>query len=605
MFQNFDVGSDPEASAGRVSRLRERIERKGLTGLIVPRQDAHQGETVAPCDQRLPWLTGFTGSAGAALILLDQAQMFVDGRYTLQARRQCDPSIFDIVPVHETSMAKWLEAESKAGDVIGIDPWLHGRDEVEKLRAALEAADARLSLTPENLVDAVWDDRPPPPGGAVRIHPAAVAGETAGDKRQRIGAEVSSEGADAAFLNLPDCLAWLLNIRGSDLAHSPVALGFGLLHADGALNLYMDPDKFDGQVREHLGNEVMVEPIAKLNDLWSAMSGKKVLLDRATAPFHVAECLENAGAEVTWGDDPCTAAKAQKNQAELDGMRQAHLLDGAALVRFLHWLDMQPEDLELTEIDCVKKLEGFRAEAGIEDISFDTICGAGPHGAIIHYRVNRETNRTLVRGESVLIDSGGQYPTGTTDITRTVAFGPVDPAVRAPFTQVLTGMIALSQARWPEGLAGRDLDPIARAALWRAGRDYAHGTGHGVGACLNVHEGPASISKRGNVALKPGMILSNEPGYYREGAFGIRIENLVAVTPPAPVDGGDKPMLGFETLTFCPIDRRLIDRTLMAADDIAWLDDYHGEVLEKLSPHLDEETNDWLTAACAPLLKES
>ncbi|MEM9046004.1 MAG: aminopeptidase family protein P, partial [Pseudomonadota bacterium] len=490
---------------------------------------------------------------------------------------------------------------ARPGDVIGLDPWLHGREEVEKLKSSLEEAGARLSLTQGNLIDAIWDDRPPPPGGAVRIHPMEIAGESGQEKRHRIAKSLASAGADAVFLNLPDCLAWLVNIRGSDLSHSPVALGFGLLQSDGRLNLYMDPDKFDGDVRAHLGNEVTVEPVTRLEQLWSAMASKKVLLDRATAPFEVANRLENAGAEVIWGADPCTAAKATKNPAELDGMRAAHISDGAAMVRFLHWLDTQAEDVDLTEIDCVMRLEAFRAEAGIDDISFDTICGAGPHGAIIHYRVNAQTNRQLVRGEGLLIDSGGQYPTGTTDITRTVSYGPVDLKMRGPFTQVLRGMIGLSCARWPEGLSGRDLDPFARMALWNAGRDYAHGTGHGVGACLNVHEGPASISRRGTAALEPGMILSNEPGYYREGAFGIRIENLVIVAEPSLIDGGDKPMLGFETLTFCPIDRGLIDQSAMNADEIAWLDAYHAEVLEKLRPLLNEEVCDWLQKACAPL----
>ncbi|MEM9097512.1 MAG: aminopeptidase P family protein [Pseudomonadota bacterium] len=604
MFQNFDAGSQPEASAQRVARLRARMEQKGMTGLIVPRQDAHQGETVAPCDQRLPWLTGFTGSAGAALILQTQALMFVDGRYTLQAATQCDPDVFGVVAVHETPISNWLEGEAQSGDVIGIDPWLHGQEEVQKLKAALERVGARLTLTNGNMIDAIWDDRPPPPGGAVRIHPAEVAGEASQEKRHRIAAKLTAQGADAAFLNLPDCLAWLVNIRGSDLSHSPVALGFGLLHADGSLNLYMDADKFDGAVRAHLGNEVSIDPISKLDDLWPVLASKKILLDRATAPFQVANCLENAGAEVIWGADPCTVAKARKNPAELEGMRTAHLKDGAAMVRFLHWLDTQPEDATLTEIDCVKQLEAFRAEAGIEDVSFDTICGAGPHGAIIHYRVNWETNRKLVRGEGLLIDSGGQYPMGTTDITRTVAYGLADPAMRGPFTQVLRGMIALSRARWPEGLTGRDLDPLARIALWTAGRDYAHGTGHGVGACLNVHEGPASISRRGTVALDPGMILSNEPGYYREGAFGIRIENLVIVTEPGPVADGDQAMLGFETLTFCPIDRRLIEAAQMSAEETAWLNTYHAEVLAKLSPLLEETTRDWLRQACAPLEEE-
>ena len=347
-----------------------------------------------------------------------------------------------------------------------------------------------------------------------------------------------------------------------------------------------------------------VDPIPKLDDLWPGLTGKKVLLDRAAIPIHVADAIEKAGARPIWGDDPCAAAKALKNEVELDGMRQAHLRDGAAMARFLHWLDARPDESTTTEIDCVERLEAFRVEAGIEDIAFDTICGAGPNGAIVHYRVTRDGNRALTRGETVLIDGGGQYADGTTDVTRTVAFGAPDPAVRAPFTQVLRGMIALSRARWPEGLTGRDLDPFARRALWSAGRDYAHGTGHGVGAALDVHEGPASISPKGAVPLEPGMVLSNEPGYYREGAFGVRIENLMIVAPPAPVDGGDAPMLGFETLTLCPIDRRLIDPAAMEAAEVAWLDAYHARVAAALAPLLDGAAGEWLRRVCAPLGRE-
>ncbi|MBY8977007.1 aminopeptidase P family protein [Rhodobacteraceae bacterium NNCM2] len=605
MFQNFETTSDPGASADRIGKLRDKMEQKGITGLIVPLQDVHQGETIAPCDQRLSWLTGFTGSAGSCVVLMGRAVMFVDGRYTLQAAQQCDPNLFEVVPVHEVPVSKWLGAEVKQGDVIGIDPWLHGKDEVEKLSDALEQAGARLTLLPENLIDGIWDDRPPPPGGAVRIHGDDISGESSHAKRERLGEGLRKAGADAVFMNLPDSLAWLCNIRGTDLAHSPVALGFGLLHADGSLNLYMDPDKFDGAVREHLGNEVTIDPVARIDDLWQGLSGKKVMLDRQSCPVGVADRLEHAGAEVLWGKDPCIAAKAVKNPAELEGMRAAHQIDGAAVVRFLHWLDTQPEDAELTEIDLVKRLEEFRVEAGIHDVSFDTICGAGPNGAIIHYRVTWPTNRTLVRGETVLIDSGGQYENGTTDITRTVAFGPVDAAVIEPFTRVLKGMISLSMTRWPKGLCGRDIDPFARRALWQAGYDYDHGTGHGVGACLNVHEGPASISRRGTVPLEAGMILSNEPGYYREGAFGIRIENLVAVHEASVPEGGDREMLGFETLTFCPIDRRLIDPSLLTTEELEWLDAYHARVLADLAPMLDPEVVAWLTAACAPITGEN
>ncbi|MEM8843166.1 MAG: aminopeptidase P family protein, partial [Pseudomonadota bacterium] len=605
MFQTFETISDPGASADRLGKLRQRMEKKGITGLIVPLQDVHQGETTAPCDQRLMWLTGFTGSAGCCVVLGDRALMFVDGRYTLQAAQQCDPALFEVVAVHKTPVANWLGDEASAGDVIGLDPWLHGKVEVDRLRDALESAGARLALLPENLVDQIWHDRPPPPGGAVRIHDKAVAGEGSAAKRARLGEELKTAGADAVFINLPENLAWLTNIRGSDLSHSPVALGFGILHAQGDLDLFMDPDKFDGEVRAHLGNNVTLAPISRMDEAWAGLAGKRVIVDRQSGPMRAANRLTEAGAEVIWGKDPCIAAKAIKNPAELAGMRRAHILDGAAMVNFLCWLDGQGPGADLTEIDLVKRLEQFRVEAGISDVSFDTICGSGPNGAIIHYRVTYPTDRKLVWGESVLVDSGGHYGEGTTDITRTMAFGPVDPAVRAPFTLVLKGMIALSMARWPAGLAGRDLDIFARQALWQAGLDYDHGTGHGVGACLNVHEGPASISRRGTVAIEPGMILSNEPGYYREGAFGIRIENLVTVTGAETPEAGDRPMLGFETLTFCPIDVRLLDPLLLSASELTWLNAYHAEVLAKLSPLLDAQAVDWLTKACTPISRES
>ena len=601
MFQNFESGADGSTGPARVALLRARLEAKGLTGFIVPRADAHQGEMVAPRDARLAWLTGFTGSAGVAVVLADRAALFVDGRYTIQAADQVAGDVFEIVPVHKTPVADWLGTALGRNAVLGYDAWLHGQDEIDRLESAAAKAGARLKALSRNPIDKIWEDQPPPPGGAVTIHPADLAGETAEAKRTRLGAGISTAGADAAVLSLPDSLAWLLNIRGSDLSHSPVAQGFGVLHGDGRVDLFMDPDRFGGAEQAHLGNAVTTHTPDALEAYLAGLGGKTLLLDRKTCPVHIARVLTEAGAKIQWGSDPCIAPKASKNEAELAGMRAAHLRDGAAMVRFLRWLDRQKPDSGVTEIDLVKKLESFREKAGCLDISFDTICGSGPHGAIVHYRVTRATDRALVPGEAVLIDSGGQYADGTTDITRTVPWQGVDPEVIRPFTLVLKGMIALSLARWPEGLAGRDLDPLARAALWQAGCDYDHGTGHGVGAYLNVHEGPASISRRGEVALAPGMVLSNEPGYYRAGAFGIRIENLVIVQPPDTPVGGDRPMLGFETLTLCPIDRRLIDRTLLTAAETAWLDAYHARVRTALTPQLGTKTAAWLAEMCAPI----
>ncbi|NIP77426.1 MAG: M24 family metallopeptidase, partial [Xanthomonadales bacterium] len=502
----------------------------------------------------------------------------------------------------------WVEKTLGEGQKLAYDPWLHGRAEINWLKKAAAKADAELMALEANPVDAIWEDRPPPPLGAVRIQPAELAGEETATRRRRVGALVAEEGAEAAVLTQPDCLAWLLNIRGGDLPRSPVALGFGILHADGTVALHMEPEKCDGEVRAHLGNEVTITPPAEFGAGLATFGGKPVLIDKATCPLWVADRLGEAGAQVVWGQDPCVMPKAVKNEAERAGMRAAHRRDGTAVVRFLHWLETEIKTgTELTEIDVVTALEKFRAaDRALLDISFDTICGSGPNGAIVHYRVNRQSNRTLRPGELLLVDSGGQYQDGTTDITRTVAVGTAPDETRGAFTLVLKGMIQLSQARWPDGVSGRDLDALARGPLWRAGLDYDHGTGHGVGAYLNVHEGPQRLSRKGgDVALLPGMIVSNEPGYYRAGAFGIRIENLVLVTEPSVAEGGDRGMMGFETLTLAPIDRRLIDADMLGAEERAWLDAYHarvlGEIGATLDPAADHDVLAWLEQACAPL----
>ena len=605
MFQSFVLNASREETPQRMAALRQAMTAQGLTGFLVPRADAHQGENVAPRDQRLAWLTGFTGSAGIAVVLADRAALFVDGRYTLQAANQVDGSLFEIVPIHKTPVSDWLEGVAAQDMRIGYSPWLHGKAEIDKLRDVAKAHGAAMVSVPDNPVDQVWQDQPPAPAGSVRIHPAEVAGEEAAAKRARIGKAVGEEGAVAAVLSLPDSIAWLLNIRGSDIARSPVAHGFALAHADGRVDLFMEPDKLGGEVRTHLGNEVAIHPVDAMAGVLQVLDGP-ILLDKATCPLWFAECLAVKGNELIWGRDPCVIPKATKNGAELDGMRAAHLRDGAAMARFLCWLDGAMASGEtLTEIDVVTRLEAFRAEPGdLDDVSFETIAGSGPNGAIVHYRVTHESNRTITPGDLLLVDSGAQYPDGTTDITRTLATGPVTEDHRRHFTLVLKGMISLSRARWPQGLNGRDLDPLARVALWRAGLDYDHGTGHGVGACLNVHEGPQSLSRRGTAELLPGMIVSNEPGYYVTGSHGIRIENLVIVTPAEVPEGGEREMLGFETLTWAPIDRRLIDPDLMDADERDWLDGYHSEVLDRIGPLVDPATLAWLQQACAPLGKD-
>ncbi|MEM7499294.1 MAG: aminopeptidase P family protein [Pseudomonadota bacterium] len=615
MFQSFEITADSSESAARLASLREKLAGMGAGGMLVPRGDAHQGETVAPSDERLAWLTGFTGSAGLAIVTSDRAALFIDGRYTLQAADQADTSAFEIVAVHETEPTQWAASAlgtgrdddaMEAGLPLGYDPWLHGEAEIARYEKALGRP---LLPLPENPIDAIWADRPPAPAGSVSIHAEALAGESAASKRQRLGQTLTEEGVAAAVITMPDSLCWLLNIRGSDLARSPVAQGFGVLHADGRVDLFMAPEKIGGAVSQHLGNGVTVAPVEAMLPALGELGAVRVRADRSSCPLAVLRALEVGGSEIDWGRDPCVLPKALKNDAELDGMRAAHRRDGAALCRFLAWLDGALASGEtVDEITVARRIEEFRRATGaLLDIAFDTIAGAGPNGAIVHYRVNEESNRQIVPGELLLIDSGGQYRDGTTDVTRTLSTGEgTPPEARHAFTLVLKGMIAVATARWPAGLTGRDLDPLARIALWRQGLDYDHGTGHGVGAYLNVHEGPASLSRRGgDVALEPGMVLSDEPGCYRQGAWGIRIENLLAVSRPSVPEGGQREMLGFETLTLVPIDRRLIVPDVLGGAERAWLDAYHARVRAEIGPLLDGPEDgavrDWLDAATVPL----
>lgn len=602
-LQDFAATTRPELGPPRLAALREQLAAEGLAGFLVPRADAHQGEYVAPCDERLAWLTGFTGSAGFAIALAHAAAVFIDGRYRLQAKAQIDTDHFTPVDWPDTAPGDWLRAQLPQGGVIGYDPWLHTRAALDKLAAALDGSGIALRPT-DNLIDRIWTDRPPPPRAPAWPHPVELAGESAADKRAHLAAELRRDGQRAALITLPDSLCWLLNIRGGDVARTPVMHGFGLLHDDGRVTLFADPAKLDAATRAHLGDEVALHPPEALMSALRAQGGP-VRVDHDSAPAAAGDALAEAGVEIAWGRDPCILPKARKNATELDGARAAHLRDGVAMVRFLAWLDARAADPDaaLTEIDVIRALERFRRETGrLHDIAFETIAGAGPHGAVVHYRVTEQTNRPLAPGELLLVDSGGQYPDGTTDITRTVPIGAPDAQARAAFTRVLRGMIAMSRARWPKGLAGCHLDALARAPLWLAGQDYDHGTGHGVGAFLSVHEGPQRLSRTSQTPLEKGMILSNEPGYYREGAFGIRIENLVTVIAAPPLTGGDdRDMLAFETLSHVPIDRRLIDAEALSGEERAWLNDYHAATREKLAPLLDADARDWLGAATSPL----
>ncbi|GAB4302412.1 MAG: aminopeptidase P family protein [Roseovarius sp.] len=600
MFQSFVDTARPEQGPPRLAALRAAMAEAGLAGFLVPRADAHQGEYVAACDERLAWLTGFTGSAGICIVLAQAAAIFVDGRYRAQVRTQVDTAHFTPLDWPETRPGEWLRETLAEGGTVGFDPWLHTPEDIAQLERDL--AGSAIALKPAaNMIDRIWPDRPAPPCGAVAVYPGRLAGESHAARRARLAEGLRRAGHSAAVLTMPDSIAWLLNIRGSDIPRNPVPHAFAILHDNGHVTLFIEPAKLDETVRAHLGPEVLTRPPNALLPGLRTLRGP-VRLDRARVPLAIARQLEEAGVPVAWGEDPCLLPKARKTAAEIAATRAAHLRDGAAMCEFLAWFDSQPPGT-LTEIDVVTRLEAERRATGeLRDISFDTIAGAGPHGALAHYRVTETSNRTLQAGDLLVLDSGGQYLDGTTDITRTLPVGRVGSQERAAFTRVLQGMIAISRLRWPKGLAGRDLDAIARYPLWLADQDYAHGTGHGVGVYLCVHEGPQRLSRISEVALEPGMILSNEPGYYRDGAFGIRIENLLVVREAEPLEGGDSgARLAFETLTHVPIDRRLIVPQMLSAPERAWLDAYHATCAERIGPRLSSGARAWLEAATAPL----
>ena len=588
----------------RVALLREELAARKLEGFIVPRGDEHQGEYVPPAGQRLAWLSGFTGSAGLAIVLAESAALFVDGRYTLQAAQQVDTGLFAIRHLVDEPASRWLGTALKPGMVVGYDPWLHTPHEVERLRAGAERAGASLQAVDSNPLDQVWAGRPPAPLAPVVPHPENFAGESAEAKRTRLGRALAEEGVAVAVLTMPESIAWLLNIRGGDVPHTPLPLSFAILRQDGSVTLFIDRRKLAPGLDRHLGNAVAIEPPDQLGPALDglAASGARVQVDPATAASWVFDRLEKASGRIHRGADPCLLPKACKNPVELGGTRTAHRRDGAAVTRFLAWLAREAPKGELCEIAASDRLEAFRREGEyFRDLSFPTISGAGSNGAIVHYRAMPETEKRLERGTLYLLDSGAQYLDGTTDITRTIAIGAPSPEMRERFTRVLKGHIALATAEFPKGTTGTQLDAFARRALWQAGLDYDHGTGHGVGSYLSVHEGPQRISKAPNAqALLPGMIVSNEPGYYKTGAYGIRIENLVVVEP-CDRNGGERDMLAFETLTLAPIDRTLVDPDLMDADEIAWLDAYHARVRAEIGPLVDAETGRWLEAATAPL----
>ncbi len=602
-FQTFD-DPEPTPTGPRIAALRAELARRGVTGFILPRADRHQNEYVPPSEERLAWLTGFTGSAGCVVVLADRAALFTDGRYTLQAREQIDTGTFEIVHITETPPDAWLEKNLPAGAKLGYDPWLHTVDGAERLGKACANAGATLAPTEPNPVDAIWTDRPTPPSGAIVLHDLRFAGEYSATKIARIRTEISNLRADALVISDPHNLAWTFNIRGADVAHTPLPLAFAIVPQEGRPSLYVESAKLSNAVRHKLEELAEIrEPQEFTRQLRAlGISRRTVRLDQATAADALARLIIAEGGKVTRGADPIAMMKAVKNPVEIEGAQAAHRRDGAAMARFLAWFEREAAGGQVSEIEAVEALETFRRDTGaLKDVSFPTIAGAGPHGAIVHYRVTRATNRLIGRGELFLIDSGGQYEDGTTDVTRTVAVGEPTAEMRERFTLVLKGHIAIARAVFPDGITGSQLDPFARRHLWEAGLDFDHGTGHGVGSYLSVHEGPARISKLGNTPLKRGMILSNEPGYYKTGAYGIRIENLVLVKEAPAVPGGERPLNAFETLTMVPIDTRLIDVGMLTSNEVSWLEIYHATVAGALIPLVDAETRSWLDFATRPI----
>ena len=604
MRQTFDETTTPAFGPAHTPLIRQAMQAQGLDGFIVPHEDEHQNEYLPAANDRLAWATGFTGSAGAAVILRDKAAVFVDGRYALQVRDQIDGALFEVHDLVEGGVPAWLEAQLTAGQTLGYDPRLHSPDALERLRTAATKAGAALRPVEVNPLDQAWGQaRPAQPLAPVVPHALEFAGESSADKRTRIAQALKAQGADAAVLTAPASLAWLFNIRGGDVIRSPLPLGQAILAADGTAQLFLDPAKVSQDLPAWLGNEVRLEAPGALADAMAALAGQRVMVDPAQSSAWYFDSLTEAGAVVVRAADPCALPRACKNDVEIEGSRRAHIRDGAALTRFLHWVATEAQQTLPDEVTVVRKLEAFREATGaLKDLSFDTIAGAASNGAIVHYRPTERLNRRAEAGSLLLVDSGGQYLDGTTDVTRTVSIGEPTQEMRQRFTLVLKGHLALARVRFPAGATGSALDALARVALWAQGLDYDHGTGHGVGSYLGVHEGPQRISKSpSTVALLPGMIISNEPGYYKEGGYGIRIENLQVVTPPAQIEGGERPMLGFEPLTLAPIDRRLVARELLTAEEIAQLNTYHARVLAVIGPLVGDDVRDWLQAACADI----
>lgn len=598
MFQHFDPVSDKTFASKHLPLLRAEMKALNIDGFIVPHDDEYQNEYIPACAERLMWVSGFSGSAGAAIIFADRAVIFVDGRYTLQVRQQTDEKYFSFEDIVETAPDQWLADHAPKNARIGYDPMLHTKAGVEKLEKAAKKAGFKLVALSRNPIDAAWRDQPARPLSPAVPHTIDLAGKSSSEKRTEIGEAVAKAGADAALITSPPSIAWLFNIRGADVSRTPLPLARALAWKDGRATLFIAPEKVGNELPAFLGDDVDIRAEADVEAALAKLGkeGKTIAIDPALAPMKYVSDLAESGARIVELTDPCALPRATKNETELNGTRTAHIRDGAAVTQFLHWIATRAQDGSIDEIAAAKKLEEFRAATGkLLDLSFDTISGAGANGAVVHYKVSTATSRKLTPGELFLIDSGAQYRDGTTDITRTAPIGAPTHEMRERFTLVLKGHIALATARFPAGTTGTQLDVLARKALWDAGLDYDHGTGHGVGSFLGVHEGPQRIAKAPNSqALKPGMILSNEPGYYKTGGYGIRIENLIVVTEPQAIHGGERPMMSFETITLAPINLDLVIPSLLTESERHWLNKYHARVRQTLSPLLPGEVAAWM-----------
>ena len=605
MYQSFDEASAPAAGGDRIEAFLRELKARRLKGFLVPHTDQHQNEFLPPSEERLQWLTGFTGSAGVAIVTHNGSALFVDGRYILQAPKQVDTDIFEVLQVPKAKPSSWIKETLVRGNAVGYDPTLHTINEIDRLTKTLGAAGIRLTPVKDNPIDKLWGaERPKPSNAEIFAQPLEFSGKRAGEKIMQVQMALVDDGHDAVLLTAPDSICWLFNIRGGDIKHTPVALAFAIVPARGRPTLFIDPAKVGDNIRGQLRPYTDIATPADLDGALKKLAEDKakVRLDPESVSMRFAQVLQGGGAKFVSGDDPCTLPKAIKTEAEIEGARAAHRRDGAAMARFLAWLDEVAETGRVDEVSAAIKLEDFRRQTGqLKDISFDTISASGPHGAVVHYRATNASKRVLDKNSLFLIDSGGQYADGTTDVTRTIAVGKPTAEMRRHYSLVLKAHIAIAAARFPKDTRGQDLDPFARRPLWDAGLDFDHGTGHGVGSYLSVHEGPQRLSRLGTVELEPGMILSNEPGYYREDAYGIRLENLILVTPLEKIEGGERKMMGFETLTLVPFDRRLIDPKQFSPAELSWLNAYHAEVRREIEPLILSDDRPWLRHATAPI----